>query len=72
MTNPVDDAVKLLDNGWRIVMFRNTLRSYVARAVKPKSEMEEGTTNEVVITDDFTPSKALYRLIEKVTTGRIV
>ena len=58
-----DDVQKLLDNGWRIGIFRNEL-DYTAEAIN-----QEG---KVVTTDDFTPLKALCRLIEKATTGRIV
>lgn len=64
-----DECVKLLDNRWNIVLFKNGLGSYSAVATKelpPESVIDEG-----VITDDFTPSKALYRLTEKVF-GNIV
>jgi hypothetical protein len=61
--NLADEAVKLLDNGWRVTLFKNQLGSYTAKA-------KNGAIT--VITDDFTPSKALYRLTEKAITGRIV
>ena len=59
-----DDTAKLLDNDWRVRLFRNALGSYTAVAVSSHAERR-------VETDDFTPSKALYRLTEKVF-GRIV
>lgn len=68
--NPnTDDCVKLLDNGWKIFLFKNGLGSYSAVATK------EGLTEEFidagVITDRFEPSSALYALTEKVF-GNIV
>lgn len=67
-----DECKKLLDNGFEIVLFRNELGSYTAFAV---SAGEAGGLSEHVndkcITDDFEPSQALYRLTEKMTTGRI-
>ena len=65
MTSRVNDVCKLLDNHWTIRLFRNGLGSYTAKA-------RNAVTRKVAITDDFTPEKALYRLVEKVTTGRIV
>lgn len=59
-----DDCMKLLDNGWQLTIFKNRLGSYTATAKHPNGRTE--------ITDDFSPSKVLYRLTEKVTTGRIV
>jgi hypothetical protein len=70
-----DECMKLLDNGWRIVLFKNGLGSYTAKAIKQVNDegpLFETQTRKVVITDDFTPSKALYRLTEKTVTGRIV
>jgi hypothetical protein len=60
-----DEFMKLLDNGWRVTLFKNQLGSYTAKA-------KHVPTSRKVITDDFTPSKALYRLTEKAITGRIV
>lgn len=57
-----DDCMKLLDNGWTVKLFKNGLGSYTARAVKPGKNGAKAN----VITDDFTPSQALYRLTEKV------
>ncbi len=71
MTCKVNDVAKLLDNGWHILIFRNALDSYTARAIRPLIEGDGGTVNEVVDTDDFTPGDALYRLAEKASTGRI-
>ncbi len=62
--NKVDDISKLLDNGWSVTLFRSDLGSYSARAHHPD--------RRDVVTDDSLPSAALYRLAEKVTTGRIV
>jgi hypothetical protein len=58
-----DDCQKLLDNGWSILLYKNELGSYTADAMN--------RNDDNVVTDDFTPSQALYRLTEKVTTGRI-
>ena len=75
--NSADDVMKLLDNGWKVTLFANALGSYTARAIRPKPGQSKrqrdrlGTVNDVVETDDFTPSQALYRLTEKATTGRI-
>lgn len=55
--------MKLLDNGFRIMLYRNALNTYTASAFR------EGMTAE--ITDDRTPSKALHRLTEKIY-GNIV
>jgi hypothetical protein len=65
-----DECKKLLDNGWGVVLYKNDLGSYTAIAV-PLEDLPPVNTEENHITDDFTPSKALYRLTEKVTTGRI-
>jgi hypothetical protein len=51
------DIQRLLDNGWSIHLYRNALGSYTARARR---------WDEKVITDDFLPSQALFRLVEKV------
>lgn len=59
-----DDCMKLLDAGWGILLYRNDLGSYTAEARRDGD-------HEPMITDDFLPSQALYRLTEKVTTGRI-
>ena len=60
----VNELCKLLDNGWGVEIFANQAGSYTAVA--------RNADGESVITDDFTPDKAFYRLVEKVTTGRIV
>lgn len=58
-------------------MYRNGLGSYTAVALKgDKAEEVQGIIDATPddgphITDDFTPSKVLYRLAEKGTTGRI-
>ncbi len=66
MSEKADDIAKLLDNGYEVVLFRNGLGSYTATA------RQQGVLTGIVETDDLTPAKALYRLSEKVTTGRIV
>jgi hypothetical protein len=58
-----DECKKLLDNGWDIQLFKNKLGSYTAAA--------NHATRKGVMTDDFEPSAALYRLTEKVY-GNIV
>jgi hypothetical protein len=63
-----DECKKLLDNGWRIQLFRNTLGSYTARATSGGGKF--GPVRKET-TDDFEPSQALYRITEKVL-GRIV
>lgn len=70
--NVVNDCMKLLDRGRAIVLFRNQLGSYTAAAIGVE-EAVSATCElpERLITDDFTPSDALYRIVEKVTTGRI-
>jgi hypothetical protein len=60
-----DECKKLLDNGWRIQLFRNELGSYTATAT-----VRIRNAQNHVVTDDFEPSQALYRLTEKVF-GRI-
>lgn len=63
-----DECKKLLDNGWRISLFKNNLGSYTARARKATGACP--ATGKLLyassITDDFEPSAALYRLTEKV------
>ena len=73
-----DDIMKLLDAGWTVSVFKNGMGSYTAYAYKHKtgragshkSQSSYGLP-ERQITDDFTPSQVLYRLAEKVTTGRV-
>jgi hypothetical protein len=60
------DIQKMLDNGWAVSLFLNGMGSYTAEATKGSPAY-----GQTVITDDFTPLQALYRLAEKVTTGRI-
>jgi uncharacterized protein YeeX (DUF496 family) len=78
--NKADDVRKLLDSGACVVLYRNELKTYTAVCVRPidlayadiAGVIEEMQDDGPHITDDFTPSKALYRLTEKATTGRIV
>jgi hypothetical protein len=66
-----DECKRLLDNGWRIKLWRNSLGSYSARATRAKLKTRYAIINDAVTTDDFEPSQALYRLTEKVF-GNIV
>ena len=52
-----DECMRLLDNGWKICLFRNRMGTYTAEARNEKGHR--------YLTDDFTPSQALYRLTEK-------
>lgn len=67
-----DECKKLLDNQWSIIIYANALGSYTAMATKAPlvnviDEFEERTgLKTCVLTDDFEPSAALYRLTEKV------
>lgn len=71
-TPPADGCQKLLDNKWGIVMFKNDLGSYTAVAYRDGQSIEDAMEYPHQITDDFTPSKAMHRLSEKCTLGRIV
>lgn len=66
-----DDVMKLLDNRYSVVLFKNELGSYTAVACKPKQDVRTAIRIDRQMTDDFTPSQALYRLTEKVLMGRI-
>jgi hypothetical protein len=81
-----NDVLKLLDNGYAVLLYRNALGSYTAAASREPEKLAglleardsdddcsfEAEFPERQITDDFTPEKALYRLAEKATTGRVV
>lgn len=76
--NAADDCMKLLDAGFTVVMFKNELGCYTAVGISKEDHAEVGLdfgVEEAMChdreTDDFTPSQALYRLTEKLTTGRI-
>jgi len=75
--NNAHEIQRALDNGWSVKLWKNPLGSYTARAVRAKPGQSKrdrerhGTFNDVVETDDFTPSQALYRLAEKMI-GNIV
>ena len=69
--NRPEDAVKLLDNGWIIMLRAQELGSYAAVALRPGEEVADIIEDDRRITDDFTIGQVLYRLTEKVTTGRI-
>ena len=67
-----DDVMKLLDRGYTVMLRRNELGSYTAIALPEGTESVDDVIDyDRFVTDDFTPSQALYRLTEKVTTGRI-
>jgi hypothetical protein len=66
-----DDSMKLLDSGWIILLRANPLGSYTAVALRPGEDLDIVLQMDRRITDDFLPSQALYRLTEKVLTGRI-
>jgi hypothetical protein len=68
-----DECKKLLDNGWRISLFLNQLGSYTARGrrVIGADPYSGKLKYKTVVTDDFEPSAALYRLTEQVF-GNIV
>lgn len=69
-----DESKRLLDNGWQIKLWKNDMGSYSAKATnfKPCSSDDPPRVERVVIvTDDFEPSQALYRLTEKIF-GNIV
>lgn len=73
-----DDCMKLLDQGYAIVMFKNQLVTYTAVGIPEQERNKVGLDQAIETalfhhreTDDFTPSQALYRLTEKLTTGRI-
>lgn len=73
MTKPnADESMKLMDAGYRVLLFKNDLGSYTAIAIKPSQDFDEASENDRQITDEFTPSKALHRLTEKLVFGRIV
>lgn len=75
--NRADDCQKILDNGHVIVMYRGGMGSYLAaviddpRKLPPTLDRLVDRLPEHCLTDDFTPSQALYRLAEKFTTGRV-
>ena len=48
---------KMLDNGWRVVLYRNSLGTYTARASRVKRKAIE--------TDGTEPSDAIIALSEK-------
>jgi hypothetical protein len=60
-----DDSMKLLDAGFIILLRKNDMGSYTAVACKPDEGVAEAMDDDRRITDDFTPSQALYRLTEK-------
>lgn len=71
-----DEAMRLLDNDWTIVMFKSELGSYTAVSLNNRRqedrEFHRALTRamrnipENQITDDFTPSQSLTRLAAKV------
>jgi hypothetical protein len=67
-----DDAMKLLDAGWNILLFKNQMGSYTGVAMKDGQGPMEALQIDGQTTDDFMPSQVLYRLTEKVIHKRIV
>lgn len=68
----MNDVVKLLDNDWSVMLFRNDLGSYTAVAIMPEQSVHDAMQCDSQITDDFTVEKVLFRLTEKCLCGRIV
>ncbi len=60
-----DACLKLLDNGWTIMLRKNSLGSYTALAIGAGQDPDDACELEQQITDDFLPSQALYRMSEK-------
>ena len=56
--NNILDILKLLDNGWKITLYKNQLGSYTSTA--------RNRTGRHEITDHFTPEESLRALVEKV------
>jgi hypothetical protein len=57
-------VTQMLDAGWQVVIFKNGIGSYTAKA---KSTTVFAGQNAVrFITDDFTPEQALTRLAYKI------
>lgn len=69
--NNADEIQRLLDNGWMIGLFRNSLGSYTAYCWRGRKPATPCGLPERQITDDSTPSQALHRLAEKMI-GNIV
>jgi len=65
--NNLNEIAKVLDNGWKIALFRNMLDSYTAVAINLEETIEHAMENYTQITDDFSPTKVLYRLSEKIS-----
>ena len=72
MASQVNDMARLLDDGWKIALFKNELGSYTARALRPTHESPEGVINDVIQVDEVVPPLALYGLIKKVVTERVI
>ncbi len=70
-TRSADECQRLLDNGWTVTLFRNGMGSYTAVASAKGQEIDNAKDVDRQITDDFSPSKALHRLAEKMI-GNIV
>lgn len=69
--NVADECLRLLDDGAKVVLYRNGLGSYTAVSLRgADAERIEEIIDHLCsdgphITDDFLPSKALHRLAEK-------
>lgn len=75
----MNDWLKLLDNGWRVVIYKNALDSYTARAYRQGESIEEDSgefdsagwwkgpsDDDEHIIDADTPAKAIDSLAKKV------
>jgi len=74
-TTLVDMAkvTQLLDVGWTVSLFKNSLGSYTARARKFRGLKNLLTAETVLVeTDDFTPEQALTRLAYKTVDNVIL
>ena len=70
--SPPDEAApelqRLVDNGYAVAVFRNGMGTYTAFAV-PVANLEdaiEAADEHEALTDDFTPSRSVKRLADKV------
>ena len=58
MTKISPEICKLLDNGWKLEIYKNGLGSYTVEALHK--------TGAVEITDDFLPEKAFDCMVDKI------
>jgi hypothetical protein len=63
-----DEIQRALDNGHVVVLFRNGMGSYTAATLVMGTDVARKVNlaaRRGTLTDDFSPSKALHRLAEK-------